>query len=123
MANEITFTGSLSCFKSTVMSGAVAKSVTALLRNMGGSYYAEGQVLAATGGTAIPLIGVTQPSITWLYNTDVTNFVRIANGSGGAKLLKLLAGDQWAFRFDDTAVPYAFADTAAVLLEYVIFSL
>lgn len=123
MSNEITLTASLSANKIAVMSSALARSVTGALFGMVGNYAIEAVQLIATSATAINLGAVTAPHWAVFHNLDATNFLRIRNGSGGADLLKLLAGE-WAFcPLLDTAVPYAIADTASILLEYLILSL
>jgi hypothetical protein len=123
VANEITFTGSLSVYKSTVMSSAISRAVAALQFNMTGSYVTEGVMSVATSATAIPLGGVTSPAWGFFMNKDQTNFIRLMNGSGGAKVVKMMAGEPAIFRWDDTATPYAIADTSACLMEYLIVQL
>lgn len=123
MASEIRFTGSLSVYKSTVMSSAIGRTFNDLIATMTGNFVIEGTISVATSGTAIPLGQVTQPGWAFFVNKDATNFVRLANGSGGAKLVKLLATEPAFFRLDDTATPYAFADSAACLLEFLVISL
>ncbi len=124
MSNEISFQFALSAYKPTVMSAAVSRALSGLLFNMAANYFVGPTViLVATGGTAIPLGQVTTPAWACFINKDVTNFIRMANGSGGAKLVKMLPGEPAVFRVDDTSIPFAFADTAAALLEYMIFSL
>lgn len=123
MSNEITYTLSLSCYKPAIMSSAMGRSVTAALAGMSGNYFAQGTILVATGGTAIPLGQITAPHWAWFKNLDPTNYITIRNGSGGADVLKLLAGEACVCPLMDTSTPYAFANTAACLLEYLIFSL
>ncbi len=123
MASEITVTASLSSYKSAVMSSAIARAKTAALFTMTGNYLTEGVVLVATGGTAIPLGQVTAPHWAWFLNLDPGNYLTIRNGAGGADVLKLLAGEFCAVPLLDSSTPYAVANQAACLLEYVIFSL
>lgn len=123
MAQEITLTASLSVNKSTVMSSAVARSVTAALFNMSGNFWVEGTVSIATSATAIPLGQVVAPHWAYFHNLDSVNFLKIRNGSGGADVLKLLAGEYAFCPLLDSSTPYAIADTSACLLEYAIFSL
>lgn len=123
MANEITFSGSLSAYKATAMSSAIGRSIASVLFTMTGTYTVEGTILVATSATVIPLAAVTAPHWSAFHNLDATNFVKIRNGASGADVPKLLAGEWAFFPWLDTAVPYAIADTAACLLEYLIISL
>lgn len=122
MANEITFTGSLSATKAAAFSSAVGRSFTNLLFNMSGTAYIEGTLSVLTSATVIPLGGMTTPGWCVLYNLDATNFIRIMNGSGGAKVVKIKPGEPAIFPWDDTATPYAQADTATCLMEYLILA-
>jgi hypothetical protein len=123
VANELTVTGSLSGNKVAAMIDAVADSFVGLQFTMTSNYYSKGTILVATGGTAIPLGQVTTPHWAIFKNLDPTNFIRLANGSGGAKLPKMLAGEPALFPLDDTSTPYAFADTASCLMAFLIFGL
>jgi hypothetical protein len=123
VANEIAVSASLSVNKATAMSGAIARSIAAGSYNMSGTYHSEGTLLVATAATAVPLGQVTAPHWAWFKNLDATNFVTVRNGAAGADLIKLLAGEIAMVPLLDTSAPYAVANTAAVLLEYAIFSL
>ncbi len=123
MVNEIMFSAAITCFKPSVMTTAVGRAAALVIANMAGNFYVEGSISVATSATLIPLGQVVAPHWAFFKNMDVTNFVRLMNGSGGAKLPKLLPGEAAFFPLDDTSVPYAIADTAACLLEYLIFSL
>lgn len=125
MANEITVTGSLTVNKPTVMSSAIARSIVNGQFNMAGNFYVEGTISVSTSGVVIPLGQVTAPHWAWFKNLDSVNFLTIRNGSGGADLLKLLAGEltPGGVPLLDTSTPYAVANTAACLLEYLIVSL
>ncbi len=123
MASEITITASISFFKSSVMNQAVGQAITNLLVNVSGSYYIEGQVLATTSATVIPLGQVTAPHYCFLKNVDPTNYVQFFNGASGAVVGKLKAGEIALFPWDDGATPYVKANTASVVVEYIIISL
>lgn len=123
MANEITVQGGITCFKSSIMTSALYRTFPALQFTMTANYYVEGTILVGTSATLIPLGAVTTPHWAYFKNLDATNFLRLMNGSAGAKLPKLKPGEPALFPLDDTAVPYAQADTAACLLEYLIFGL
>ncbi len=125
MSSEITITGSLSCYKPSIMTSTIGRSVTGLAFNMAGLFLVQGSISVAISATAIPLGQVTAPHWAWFRNMDATNFVTIRNGSGGADLIKLLPGEctPGGVPLLDTSVPYAVANTAPVQLEYLIFSL
>lgn len=122
MANEINLTASLSVYKNTVMSAAIGRALTRAF-TMTGNYMIEGVVTVATSATAIPLGSVTTPHWSYFFNTDANNFLTIRNGASGADLLKLKAGECAFCPLLDSATPYAVADTAAIVLEYLIISL
>lgn len=123
MANEITLTASLTVNKPSVMSSALSRAVTNFLANMSGNFTIEGTISVTTSGTTIPLGQVTAPHWSFFHNLDSVNFLTIRNGSGGADLLKLLAGEYAFCPILDSSTPYAVANTAACLLEYLIVSL
>lgn len=124
MANEITLTASLSGYKAAIMGSAVAKSVTNFLATMTGNIIAEGSVSIATSDTAIPMGQVTQPNWCAFHNCDSTNFIKLKTASGGAYFARLYAGAWAFFPLEITlTAPYALADTAACVLEYLIFTL
>jgi hypothetical protein len=70
----------------------------------------------ALGEVATALVGYV-----WFYNTDSTNYVEIGNATG-AYQIKLKAGEVAVLRLDSWAAIYAKANTAAVLLQYRLFS-
>lgn len=121
MANEISVTASLSCFKTSVMSSTVGKAKSASF-TMSGNYVIDGTVTIATSATAIPLGSITSPHYCFVYNTDSTNYVTIRNGSGGADVIRLNAGEFAIFPWSTSATPYAVANTASVVLEYLLLS-
>lgn len=123
MANEISLTASLTGFKASVMAEAVARSVVGFVANMGGTVYVQNVLLVGTSATLIPLASVTSPHWAFFQNHDATNFLTIRNGSAGADVIKLLAGEPAFVPLLDTGTFYAVANGAACLLEYLIFSL
>ena len=59
----------------------------------------------------------------WIKNHDGTNFVELRTATAGTKFAKLLAGEAALFRFGSgVTAPYLIADTAACLVEYIIFA-
>ena len=93
MANEITFTASLSVYKPSIMTAAVGRSVNGLTFNMAGIYYVDGSVTVATSATLIPMGQVTQPHFAYFRNLDPTNYLTIFNGMSGADVIRLLPGE------------------------------
>lgn len=123
MANEISFSAAISFFKAAVMNETVGKTITAAQFTVAGSYFNQGQVLVLTTATVIPLGQVTAPHWAFFKNMDPTNFIKIRNGASGADLLKLKPGEPAFCPLLDSAVPYAIADTASAILEFMIISL
>ncbi len=122
MANEFAISGSLSCFKPSIMSSTVARAIASLARTMSGTTYIQAEMSVPTSATVIPLGGVTSPHWAWFYNTDATNYLQLQNGASGAVFCRLLAGDFALVPLDPAAVPYAIANTANCLMEYTIFA-
>ncbi len=120
MANEISFTASLSFFKAAVTQNTVGFTINGQQFSVAGTAFQEGSVQAGTSATVIPLGGVTSPRWFVGVNMDPTNYIRLHNGSGGAKVVKLLAGDPCFFPWDDTATPYCTANSAACWLNYLV---
>jgi hypothetical protein len=124
MANEITLTASLSLFKALIMEQADGDAVTNFIASMSGNFYTKGVVLIATSaGTAIPLGQVVAPHWAFFKNMDPVNSVTIRNGSGGADLLQMLAGEPAFCPLLSTCVPWGIATGGAINLKYLIISL
>ena len=121
MANEIQVSCYLSCNKATVMSAPVWKALTNLF-TMSGNYIEQGSFTVTTSATAIPLGSVATPGYFFAYNTDATNYVQLMNGSGGTVAIRLTAGQFCIFPWDNSATPYAIANTASCILEYLLLS-
>ncbi len=90
---------------------------------MAGSRVVDDTQLIATSAEAIQMGEITTPGWCYIKNLDAANFVSIRNGSAGADVIKLLAGESAFFRWPSTAVPYAIADTGACYIEYIIAEL
>jgi hypothetical protein len=123
MANEISLTASLSAFKAAVMQAALGLSVSNLPFTMTGNFEVQGIVSIGTSATAIPLGQVTTPHWAVFINKDTTNYVTLANGASGAVFARLLAGEPAFVPLDPTMVPYGTANTAPVIIQYLILSL
>ncbi len=122
MANEITFTFSLSAYKPSIMSSAIGRAITGLLRNMGGNFYIQDVMSVTTAALAVPLGSVTSPHWAVFNNLDPTNYLTLFNGSSGAVFTRLVAGDMAVVPLDPACVPWAQANTGACLMEYLILS-
>lgn len=121
MADEITVGANISVFKSSSMSAAVARALAEQQFTMTGTHYIEGVLGVTTSAIAVPLGSVATPGWFWAYNADPTNTIHFRNDSGGADTAMLKPGEFCLFRWDDGATPYAIADSATCLMEYVLF--
>lgn len=121
MANEISFTVSLTANKPSIMSAPIGRSVSGLVLSMAGTQFiGPTSMLVTTSAIAIPLGQVTTPHWAWFYNLDPTNYVQFQNGSGGAVFLRLNPGEGTWVPLDPGITPYAKANTASVQIEYLI---
>lgn len=120
MASEIKVDLGITAYKSTIMTAEITRAIRNLTINMTADNFSEGVMSVATSATAVPLGQVTSLGWCFFANKDTANFLKIRNGSGGADVVKLLAGECCLFPFLNTGVPYAIADTAACLMEYLI---
>ena len=72
-----------------------------------------------TAGAAINLGGLGTLGQVMIVNRDTTNYVDIYTASGGTKFAKLLAGRFLILPISSNlTAPYAQANTAAVIIEY-----
>ena len=121
MANEISFTASLSISKGGVnISGSGSATVTMAGNNLLGTVQNIG---AAT--EAIAIGDMTTPGYLWVKNLDATNFIQIGLTNpvnAGNAMVKLLPGEFALMPTRQTAI-YALADTAPCDLEVVIVEL
>ncbi len=123
MAQEVTLSATLTVLRESAMAAAISKSITDGQFDMSANAHIVGFLSVLITATAIPLGAVTAPHWAWFKNLDTTNFIKIRNGSSGADLIKLKAGEACAVPLYDSATPYAIADTATCSMEYAIFSL
>lgn len=104
MANEITFTASLSAFKAAVMAQAIGRSVNGLSFTMNGTNYAQDTISVPTTGLHIPLGQCRTPHWAYFNNLDSTNYLTIRYNATGADLVKLYAGEPAFFPLVDNQV-------------------
>lgn len=123
MANEISFSFSLSANKASVMQNPVGMTSLGTL-TMSGSYFVGPAVVQLqTSATLIPVGGITQPHVAFFRNLDATNYFQLQNGASGAVLCRYQAGECFPLLLDPGITLYGIANTAAVLVEYLILSL
>ncbi len=123
MADEISMSLSLSCYKPSIMGNPIGRSVADAKFTMAGDAYSQGAILVLTTGTAIPLGQVSTPHWAWFKNLDATNYLTIRNGPAGSILLQLYPGEEHPVALSSSIVPYAFASSASCLLDFLILSL
>lgn len=116
MANEISFTHTLSFAKGNVAS--IGRTRTATPTVSGAKYISNVQNIGTTA-EAIDIGDIGTPGWAWFRNLDATNFVTIRIGASGADLAKLLPGESASFRLA-ASNPYAIADSGACNVEYLI---
>lgn len=120
MANEITVGGSLSVVNGNL---SVSKQFSGLRFDMtGDSYSANAQSIGTTYEALT--IGADVGNQGWciMRNLDATNYVEIGL-DGGADLdpfIRLEAGEFALFRLSPAIAPYGKADTAAVVVEFIV---
>lgn len=120
MANELTINGSVAFSKGNVATKTLA--VQTLRANVSGADFIQAtqSIPTTAGGTAISIpAAIGTPGWFFIKNNDATNYVTILDSVSGAALLKLKAGEVAMGRFA-SAAPAALANTAAVVIEYLI---
>ena len=119
MANEITISGSLSGTKP----GAVENfSVSGLTVTMTGTDYVKLTQTVGTSEEALVMLDAGTPGFCVIKNLDATNYVEVRQGTGVADLIRINAGEFALFRFAaDATAPYVIANTAACIVEYLLF--
>lgn len=85
--------------------------------------YTRNTQLIPTSATAMVLSNVTIPSAFAIKNLDATNYVDIISNTTGTTFLHILPGNTAMGYFPSTiTAPAAKANTASVLIEYIICS-
>lgn len=123
MAGEITVNTTLKVAKGSInFQQSTVQSVTLAAAKPSGSGFTQ-TIPTTAAGTAISLGGVAANGWGWIQNVDATNFIEIGVQVAGVfyPTLKLLAGESIAVRVSPDCVPYALANTGAVILQCTIF--
>lgn len=121
MADEITMGGSLAYDDGDGFVDLFEKAGI-LANSAGKKTIHHKQSIGFAAAEAIVLGEVTAPGLAIFQNVDETNFVKLLVATGGAIFAKLLPGEICGpIRLGSGAqVPFAQADTGAVLLRYMI---
>ncbi len=87
--------------------------------------YVRNRLTVTTSELAIPLGNLATLGYAFFINRDTTNFVEIRVATGGTKFARLDASSGFYFGKFGSGVtaPFAIADTASCLVDYVIFAL
>jgi hypothetical protein len=126
MANEITVVASLSLLDSGISVTEIALAILPpgnftiatprAVQNIQ-------SVPTTAGGTAMPMGSVTTPGWALFKNLDVTNYVELLSAVSGTTFARLKAGEVALLRLPPgMTAPAALANTAAVLLQYLILN-
>lgn len=117
MALEITATGAVSFAKGNVATVGLTRSGQRF--TVSGTDYTRGTQSVGTAAEALALGEVTTPGWFFIYNMDATNYVEVLDSTGGVATLKIKAGEFACGRFA-SAAPAVKANTAAVVIEYMV---
>jgi hypothetical protein len=120
MADEITWTCGLTLANGdldgmTIPSRSMKiTQATAVPSRVGGN-----QTIGFAAHEALVLTGLTTLGVAYFRNRAPANFVQIGVDVDGTfyPLVRLNAGEGWAFRLAQGITPYAKADTGAVVLQ------
>ena len=121
MANEITYSATI-----TVRKGELSKTLNfSDVSSLSASpvYCAGGVQNVGTTEEAVAVGDVASAGFAYFKNVDATNYVQLGAMNGGTfvPFVKLTAGQACVLPLG-TSAPYAKANTAAVALDYFIFS-
>lgn len=114
MANEITYSISLSFTKATAKDSLGSSGNI----SVSGSKFVHAVQSIGTSDEALGIGEITTPGVVMARNIDSTNYVELG-ADGTNYVVKLLAGESAFFRIDGTAI-HAKANTAACLVEFLV---
>lgn len=120
MANEITYSSSLSFTKGSVSSNMSANNAVA---TMAGTNYVRESLAVTTTAVAIPLGSIGTPGWLIVKNNDVTNYVEVYTATAGVTFGKVLAGETWGPVRISVTAPALKANTATCQCDYLIIEL
>lgn len=122
MANEVTVNISLAYSDSDGTQDSLAS--TNFLKTVATKRIAHIKQSITTSEVALNLGGISAPGFLLAINLDPTNFVSLRVASGGAKCAHLYPGGGPALIPLDSGmqVPYAIADTATCVIEFLVIS-
>lgn len=79
------------------------------------------RMTVTTAELALPLGNLTTIGWAFCLNLDTVNFIEIRTGTGGTKIVKMLAGEPALFRFGSgISAPFVIADTANCDMAYLL---
>lgn len=124
MANEVTLTAPSLAYADSEGADEILTLAEKQASVSSKKYIKAKQSIGFAAEEAINLGEVTAPGWAFFINRDTTNFIELRVATSGAKFAKLLAGEPAGpFRLGSGAqAPYAIADTAACVLEYMIIN-
>lgn len=123
MANELSWTASLSVAKIPPMSSPDGMNIANAPYNLSSGIYVKEIVLVPiTTAVVVPLGQVTTPGWAVFYNADPTNFIRLSLAISSQYFAKILPGRMIFMTLDPSATPYMISDTAACLMQYMILN-
>lgn len=121
MANEITVGGSLRLNRSTAPKHSESMKFSGIQSTQAGNDYASGsQTIQHTADEALAKGEIGTIGFFMLKNLDPTNFVTIGLTDGGTKVIKVLAGHSVGPVYVDSAALWIQADTASVIVQYLL---
>lgn len=122
MANELSISIYGSFSKGGIAANTRDMGMTGLTFTVSGTDVVKGtQSIGFAASEAIGKGEITTPGYLFIKNTDATNYVELekATFTTGTGTVKLKAGEIACFRFSGTA-PHALANTAAVVINYLL---
>ena|SRR3990167_7473136 len=119
MADELAVQGGL--LYSDSVGAQDSLSVPEVLADVATKTYIKHKQSIGTTEEAINLGEVTSPGWAVFINRDTTNYIELRVATAGAKFAKLLPGEFCVLRLASGAqAPYAIANSAACMMEYLI---
>ena len=118
MADELTVSAGLSYLNSGV---AISHPTATDKVTISANFALRSIYTVPLAGASLPLGGITTAGYVLVENMDATNYVLLGN-SGDTLPIQVRAGERQTFRFAPGIVPYVIADTAPVVIDYMLVS-